>query len=340
MRVRQLARLMERYGPDDIEVVVRPVACRYAPLRALSIMSLPRDAVFIIPKRVLMTWPQSAILALRQRARAIFADYVDGNLDIVPREGVDVHLSTSFIGESGLRTWMDKIGASGETRVLLHNVDERLERRAPKQSPDALDLLFVGSPQTTVVPETVAPHIRCLPGTTPDEFEKARSALQSSNAHYCIRADHGTRADRKFKPFTKGFTAAWCGANILVNRQADDAVHFLGEDYPFMAQSQSPEDILATINRMRDGLGGPDWKDALARGQDVAERIRPERLAKDLKRFAFYVSRMGFTGKDLSDSLQLGGGSWASLTLWIFESGFAHMLRGAIQRVLRGGCLV
>ncbi len=59
-----------------------------------------------------------------------------------------------------------------------------------------------------------------------------------------------------------------------------------------------------------------------------------------LKRFAFYVSRMGFTGKDLSDSLQLGGGSWASLTLWIFESGFAHMLRGAIQRVLRGGCLV
>ncbi|WP_223420721.1 hypothetical protein, partial [Tateyamaria pelophila] len=44
-----------------------------------------------------------------------------------------------------------------------------------------------------------------------------------------------------------------------------------------------------------------------------------------LKRFVFDLNRKGFTGSFLSDSLPLGGGSWANHILWTFGNGFARM---------------
>src|ERR1043166_3945322 len=59
--------------------------------------------------------------------------------------------------------------------------------------------------------------------------------LEDYNAHFAVRPDVvGNPSLRSFAPFTKGFTAAVCGANIIVNRGVDDAVAFLGADYPFL----------------------------------------------------------------------------------------------------------
>lgn len=284
MRVGQLSRIVRAHYPSEIEVSVRPMAGRHGFFRALSAMLLPKDAVFIVPKRLAYSWPDEAIGALRKatRARAILLDYVDANLDNVFPDGVDVHLSTSFAGKVGLDERLASIEGTGLTRVLLHNVDERVKRVPEKIDAVSLHMLYLGIPKTTYIPDAIRSKLDIRPASTPDEFAVALGLLESANAHYCVRPDPGKSPTRKFKPFTKGFTAAWCGATMLVNRQTDDAAHFLGEDYPYMVDAPTEADICEMHARMCDDVGGPDWCEALGRGRAMADQVSPKKLAKDL----------------------------------------------------------
>ncbi len=283
MRVKQLARIMSVHCSDDLRVISRPVATHNRVLRALLLAALPGDVVFMVPKQVLWYWTEEDFAKLQAKSRAVIVDYVDSNIDAMFATGIDVHLSTSFAGEAGLRAWIEKIGAKGEARTLLHNVDERLLRQPPKRSADTLDLLYVGSQRSTVLPASVRERLTVLDGGTPEEFAQAQTALAEANAHYCIRPDPGETMSRKFKPFTKGFTAAWCGAPMLVNRSVDDAETLLGSDYPFMIDTPSEADISGGISRMEYAVGGPEWADALDRGEAMADRVSPKRLALDLE---------------------------------------------------------
>ncbi len=283
MRVRQLSSLMEKHGPDDVDVIVRPVATHNRVLRTLTIAALPKDVVFIVPKQVMWYWPAASFQALRKKGRAVLADYVDSNIDVMPPEFVDVHLSTSFVGTDGLARWIEATGSRGEARTLLHNVDARLRRQPPKQPDAAPNLIYVGSARSTHLPDDIRPQVDVIEGGTPAEFDAAQTALANAAAHYCIRPDPADAPNRKFKPFTKGFTAAWCGAAMVVNRSVDDAEAFLGEDYPFMCDTPDVPDIQNAIARLKDSWNGPDWAEAQDRGQAMAERVRPEQIARDLE---------------------------------------------------------
>lgn len=87
--------------------------------------------------------------------------------------------------------------------------------------------------------------------------------------------------ERGYKPFTKGFTAAACNANILVNRDVDDAVEMLGSDYPFLTDP-TPESITETFRLAQDSYGGPIWRDALNRMEVMRATVEPTALARQL----------------------------------------------------------
>lgn len=290
MRVRQLARILADYSSDDLRVMTRPVITHNRALRAAFIAALPRGAVFMVPKQVLWYWTQDDFEKLRAKARAVIVDYVDSDIVEMKACGIDVHLSTSFVGEAALTDWIARTGANGIARTLLHNVDERLPRLGPKMPAEQLDLLYVGSPRSTYLPDSARAQMRVLGGGTPKEFAAAKAAFASANAHYCVRPDPSAKLSRKYKPFTKGFTAAWCGAATLVNRSVDDAATLLGSDYPFMIDTPAEADISEGIRHMEDAIGGPEWSDALDRGMALADRVRPQRLAADLEDIVKEVS--------------------------------------------------
>ena len=99
-------------------------------------------------------------------------------------------------------------------------------------------------------------------------FEAALAELPNYNLHYAVRRT--TRNRHASKPFTKGFTAAALRANILVDAGTDDALHYLGADYPFLIPSNSVDDIAAGVVHVTDAFGTAEWQ----RGLEVMEYVR------------------------------------------------------------------
>ena len=72
------------------------------------------------------------------------------------------------------------------------------------------------------------------------------------------------------KPFLKGFTAAHCGANVIVTADDGDASYYLGDDYPYLLQSRSEADIKTMLLFARESFRGREW----LLGQEAMARVR------------------------------------------------------------------
>lgn len=105
-----------------------------------------------------------------------------------------------------------------------------------------------------------------------DWFERARDL----NAHISIRP---TGREWRYKPGAKVATAAACGAVLLTTRDCS-SVELLGEDYPFYTRGPGREDVVEAVERAREALGGPAWRDAQERMREVREQTSLERVAE------------------------------------------------------------
>jgi len=107
--------------------------------------------------------------------------------------------------------------------------------------------------------------------------------LATANMHYAVREMSPPDERSAFKPFTKGFTAAACGAHILVNRQADDAEDFLGADYPFLIEDCSKDAIAGAMDLARSMVGTPKWTESLSVMEDVRASVEPRNIMTQLE---------------------------------------------------------
>src|SRR5690606_13774193 len=87
--------------------------------------------------------------------------------------------------------------------------------------------------------------------------------------HYSIRR---RKSHDGYKPFTKGFTAAMCGSNIIVGSDDKEALVWLGEDYPYICKDLSESGILQMIDYAKSTYKGAEWR----RGLRIMEGIRQE----------------------------------------------------------------
>jgi hypothetical protein len=92
-------------------------------------------------------------------------------------------------------------------------------------------------------------------------------------------------ASRKtiFKPLTKAANAAACGANIIINRDAHDAVDLLGTDYPYLVDAGDDDNIVKVFEHAREGVDGPNWVKARSAMDDLAAQLSPESTARQLR---------------------------------------------------------
>lgn len=159
-----------------------------------------------------------------------------------------------------------------------HCLDIRLGPKAPPPARFSAfyfgameNLLFYNSIFAEVRPCFTAPYEKFPPLTDWMDY------LDLANFHYALRPP---MEGPVFKPFTKGFVAAAYAANILVHASDGDALHYLGEDYPYLLHEPLCEAaVLESLARAKKDFGGTEWRKGIDVMQRVAQKTAPERIA-------------------------------------------------------------
>lgn len=224
------------------------------------------DGRFIIRKAAYRL-TREEIGRIKEKAIAVGVDHKDGDLADVDLSLFDFHVSASKAGFDAMNELLStrpeaKPGAfSG---LLYQAADARLARFQRREF-NGLSPVYVGAPDNAVIPGSMRELIPVYPVGHDDEMDAAVRDLSAFNFHFAVRPGAKAGLRRAYKPFTKGANAAACHSNVLVNRQVDDAVHFLTPDHPYLVRSNRAEDVEEAFRKARDEVGGPEWQ----RGLDI-----------------------------------------------------------------------
>jgi hypothetical protein len=231
-------------------------------------LMLQRPAVFILTKDMGYNLTREQIERLKRRAIAVGIDHKDGDLSRIDLAPFDFHISASLSGLRALEQALadrPALAARGVfAGLLLQGPDTRLDALTPS-STGGFAPVYLGLPENAEIPRGILAEIATFTVLYNRDMLEVIRRLGAYNFHFGVRPDPGPALLRSYKPFTKGLTAAACRANILANRQVDDAVDVLTEDYPYLVASNAHADIEEGYRKAREEFGGPEWR----RGLDI-----------------------------------------------------------------------
>jgi hypothetical protein len=287
MRAHQLCRQVAPHLPAGWHASLSGLPTpRFPVLQLLWARRLKAGTALFITKHAAKKLLPETLALLHRRRCVVCIDYVDGDLRNMRTEGVDVHLSCSLAGKREMERLQSESLSSGRpiagtVALLFHNVDSRLLGIGPLPD-DRLRCAYFGSSRRAFLPDAVARRITVLDAGNTRAARQSIARLADFNFHYCVSPtlSHAPRIVRR--PFTKGFTAAAVGANVIVDRAVDDAVDLLGADYPYLVQDVSEGSVLERLAYATDSFGGPEWRLAAERMAELRRRVEPAQLARQL----------------------------------------------------------
>ena len=240
--------------------------------------------MYLLTKSALAIEPEAADI-LRSKSNGLAFDYVDADLTHGFSRKGDVHVCSSFAQEQRIISLQAQGKfAQGSTKVILHNPSHALQSLAiPRR--DQFATVYFGTPSITHIPSALADQVTVLDTRDHASFLSALPSLQRFSLHYCFRKNREV-SDLVVKPFTKGITAAMCGANLITSRDVPDAVRLLGNDYPFLADGNSDMAILDAHSRARMLFNGPEWAAGLERLKALREEVSGPTLARRVQELA------------------------------------------------------
>jgi hypothetical protein len=249
MRGFQLSQLVSRHLGDRFDVSYLP--------RSES----PTDSILILAKGCIARATPEELRELRARNIAIVADFVDGTFRTDILSEVDLVWASSIAAHRSLL--LQKLPVASD--MVTHHVDPRI---APQPRPDGFSVAYFGELVNAVKNEAIEKTVR---------FHAVDTRVSSTDwlpfagmfaMHYAVRPEGEGKPAHK--PFLKGFTAARCHANIIVDRQDGDAVHYLGDDYPYLTEAPTPAEALRVLEVARATYGSDTWR----QGLEVMDYVR------------------------------------------------------------------
>ena len=273
MRCDQLADAVAQAFPDRFEIAIRPVIGAAKPRRQRLQIAEIRDSLVVLSKGMVTKLSDGSLAMLAAQGNRVAVDYVDNTRPPRDHPAIAIHITASHRAVAAARAALP----GGRVRYLRHHFDPRLSDMPPAPQ-DAFRPLYVGHPMNRLRIAPIEAALVCHEMDDDGGFEAALADLGRCNFHYNVRpADDVQRA----KPFTKGFTAAACGANLIVQHQVDGALEYLGADYPYLVPSDEEADIWATWQRAADGVGSAEWARGLEIMRGVRDLASPARIARD-----------------------------------------------------------
>jgi hypothetical protein len=242
--------------------------------------SNPKSSLLFLTKGVLKTMSAEGLESFKDRKNRLFFDPVDEAIPEHALRFADVVVAAS-------KTAFDaysKLYPSKKVVLINHHVDPRVRAMASKikKTPKGLRTGYFGELVNTIITPAIEKEVDFILVDTSKQDDKWLDELSDYNFHYAIRY---TRELDDYKPFLKGFTAAYCNANILIQESQKEAVAWLGEDYPFLLKEPLTEgDILSALENARDNYGKADWKRGLRVMDDIREKISDKVIGEELSR--------------------------------------------------------
>lgn len=269
MRGGQLSQLLAASGSTDRPVSFQAFSRRF------------KHSDLFLTKGVLKTVTPDELAHSSRRGNRIFVDPVDEDLSDEMVEQADVVVAASRTAEDAYQArW-----TSARVVLLNHHVDPRVDAAltlADRGEFDDARAAYFGELENTVQTPDIAKIVDFVAIDTSRQDERWLSRLAPYNLHYAIRR---TRALDRYKPFLKGFTAAACDANIVIQSTETEAARWLPADYPYWHHGEVTEkSILATLHNAREGFGGPDWLYAREAMNEIARQTSPSAIASDAAR--------------------------------------------------------
>jgi len=232
------------------------------------------DAVMVLTRSFLRHAGPDELAAMKARGNTICVDNVDHPARGKLHQHVDVYVAASITQYAHyLKTIDDRA-----IHLITHHADPAIG--SPVLPGDGARIGYFG--------ELVnARHMEALEGDV-DFFQTNNvtvrdrtwiDRLADYNVHYAVRRE---RPGDVFKPFTKGFTAARTGANIIVPLDEGDVRYYLGADYPYVLADDSLEAVREMVAKVREGFGGPEWDEGIEVMRSVRARSSPEHIAGEI----------------------------------------------------------
>lgn len=215
----------------------------------------------------------------RRRGNRLFLDPVDEGINEELVSAVDVVVAASLSAYDAY----SREFPHADIRLLNHHVDPRVAAAAGQvgRRPSAIRIGYFGELSNTIHTARIAAHVSFVPVSTAQQDSNWLRSVAEFDMHYAIRR---TRALDHHKPFLKGFTAAACGANILIQRGQPEASRWLPESYPYWVdQHPSETTILQALDRAAQTHGGPDWLIGLEAMREIALRTSPTAIGLELE---------------------------------------------------------
>ena len=269
LRGRQLSRMIAARFPDLYDVSFTPD------------ISSVRDQVVIVNRGAIKDNTSDSLAALKKRNNILISDWQDLPLHANKCRIFDAHMALS------LRQAVDLNRLYPETPVfhVTHHVNPDVPSCTPPA--DRLRTVYFGFLPNTVRPNALAGSVDLVSvRDTTFDAQSWRDVAPKYNCHWIVRK---ISKDEWRKPFLKGFVAARCGAVVIVTRDDMNAAHYLGDDYPFYAESHDLDELEMTWIRVAAAFGGPDWNMALEIMRQVGARSTDAQVCNE---FQFMMKEM------------------------------------------------
>jgi hypothetical protein len=230
-----------------------------------------KNSVVILSKGYCQEALPETIEQARRRDNIVCADYVDAPVDTEIASTIDLMISSS-VGQ-----YESLLKGNYKSTLITHHVDPGIADITAQT--DYLSFGYYGEMANVKHAADLMGHVDFCHLNTKTTGPVWIDRLRHANVHYAVRQP---RAIDGFKPFLKGFTAAHCGANILVNRQEGDAVHYLTTDYPYLLEDTSLKSVLGMIEKIRESFGSREWFEGLEIMKSVRVRSSDEQVGREI----------------------------------------------------------
>jgi hypothetical protein len=263
LRARQLSQMVARSYPDRYDVSL------------CSDITSVRDHVVIVNRGAIEFNSLDRLAALQKRNIVSISDWLDLPIRAHANPVFDAHMTLSLPQAVELNRRFPKTPAFHVT----HHVNPDIpDCTSPT---DRLRTGYFGRLANTSRPDSLSDEIEMInvvdASFTAEDWARVAPLY---NCHWIVRQ---LDALQEWKPFLKGFNAARCGAVVIVTKDDMNAIHYLGDDYPFYADSLAPEDLDTAWRRVAAAFGGPDWQKAQAIMRQVRARSSDRQVVVEFK---------------------------------------------------------
>ncbi len=255
------------------------IARQHLPERQIDYRPLNFDfhnSTLFITKWALAGLKTETIAKLKRQNNILIFDPVDAALQDFTKDYADIVVAAS---KTALADYQKQLGPE-QVRLVNHHVDPRIKFDVTRQ-PKNFKAAYFGELVNTFSTPAIQERVDFVQVDTNKQVNNWLDELNNYSFHYAIRQ---IKQMDNHKPFLKGFTAAHCHSNMLIQDSQPEALMWLGKDYPYLIKGQVTEKkVIEKLDHIKDSFGSAEWKRAMSVMESIRQETSEDAIAREFK---------------------------------------------------------